>query len=608
MTARSNPRRAGRSSNRTPKSPSRATSTPASGGKSDQGLDRLPTSRLDPAYRRAALADATAGKHDVVVIGGGVTGCGVALDAASRGLSVVLLEAGDLASGTSSRSGKTVHGGLRYLEQLNFALVAEALRERDLIINRLAPHLVAPEPFLFPLTRHWERPYIGAGVALYDLMALTGRLRGGRGGGVPHHRHLSRRGALRAAPGLDSALITGALCYYDGRMDDARHTLAVARTAAAHGARLISRARVVGVRADGGRVRGVTAEDTQTGQRFEVAGSVVVNAAGVWAADVAALAGATSFRVQPAKGVHLLVEQDAFESSTGILARAEDSVIILRRWYGHWLLGTTDTRYDGDRAAPTVDAEDVDYLLRNVNHYLARPLDRSHVLGAYAGLRPLLAPAAPGKHTGTNNSGRTTSAANGAGATSALSRDHTVLEEPAGLVTVVGGKYTTYRVMAADAVDAAGRALGRPLPPSPTDALPLVGATGWRAVANRLPLLATQYGVEERQLRRMLHRYGDELPAVLAPILFAPQLAHPLPGAEGYLPAEFQYAVTHEGASTLADVLVRRTHLAIERRDGGLDAAPAVAALLAPLLGWDSARQTSEVAEYRDELRLAAVH
>jgi glycerol-3-phosphate dehydrogenase len=541
------------------------------------------TGDLSPAARDAALAAAKGGTFDVAVVGGGITGAGVALDAAARGLSVVLLEAGDLASGTSSRSGKTVHGGLRYLEQLNFALVAEALHERDLMVRTLAPHLVTPEPFLFPLTKRWERPYIGAGVLLYDLMAAAGRT--GGLGGVPHHRHLTRRGALREAPGLDPRVVTGALQYYDGRMDDARHTLAVARTAALHGAVVLSHAPVVDVLRDGPRVTGVTVEDTQTGSRFDITASVVVNAAGVWAADIQAMAGPPTFAVQPAKGVHLLVEQGAFDSRTGILARAEDSVIILRRWFGHWLLGTTDTAYDGDRRAPTVERADVDYLLRNVNRYLARPLSRADVLGTFAGLRPLLAPVAKDAAT-----------------TSALSRDHTVIEEPAGMVTVVGGKYTTYRRMARDAVDAAGRALGGGLPPSPTANLPLVGATGWQAVGNRVARLAADHGVPEEHVRRMVHRYGDELPDVLAPIRTDPALGRPLPGADGYLPVEFRRAVTHEGALTLVDVLHRRTHLAIERTDAGLPAAPAVAALLAPLLGWDDDRQDREVAAYRAEV------
>ncbi|MEN3265962.1 glycerol-3-phosphate dehydrogenase/oxidase [Pseudonocardia sp.] len=556
---------------------------PVSGAGADPSDGTSEPGRLSPAGRRAAVAAARTGRFDVVVVGGGVTGAGAALDAASRGLSVVLVEAGDLASGTSSRSGKTVHGGLRYLEQLNFSLVAEALRERDLMVRTTAPHLVTPEPFLVPFTTPWERPYIGAGVLLYDLMAAAGRT-GGRGG-VPHHRHLTRRGALREAPGLAADVVTGAVQYYDGRMDDARHTLAVARTAAALGAHVLSHARVVGVLREGPRVAGVVVEDALRGDRFDVTASVVINAAGVWAADVQAMAGSASFAVRPAKGVHLLVEQGAFDSRTGLLARAEDSVIILRRWFGHWLLGTTDTTYTGDRRAPTVEQADVDYLLRNVNRYLGRPLSRSDVLGAFAGLRPLLAPVTRDAAT-----------------TSALSRDHTVVTEPAGMVTVVGGKYTTYRRMARDAVDAAGCELGRALPPSPTAEMPLLGAAGWRAVGNRVPRLAAEHGVPADHVHRMLHRYGAELPAVLAPVRDDPALGRPLRGAEGYLPVEFRYAVTHEGAATLSDVLTRRTHLVIERTDGGTAAAPAVAALLAPLLGWDETRQAREVAEHRAEV------
>jgi glycerol-3-phosphate dehydrogenase len=546
------------------------------------------SSALSPSARADALAAATTGSHDLVVVGGGVTGAGVALDAAARGLSVVLLEAGDLAVGTSSRSGKTMHGGLRYLEQLNFSLVFGALRERDLTIRTLAPHLVAHEPFLYPLRHRWEKPYVGSGVGLYDAMATLSR----RTGGAPHARYLSRRAVLREAPGLDPDVVIAGLQYPDGRMDDARHTLAVARTAAAHGARVITHARVTAVlRTADGRVAGVTARDARSGDAFDVSARVVVNAAGVWAAEVQQLAGEHTFTVAPAKGVHLLVREEAFDSTTGVLARAEDSVIILRRWYGHWLLGTTDSPYEGDKAEPPVEKEDVEYLLRNVNAFLRRKIGPADLLGTYAGLRPLLAPAGPG-------SARTTSA---------LSRDHAVIEAPAGLVTVVGGKYTTYRIMARDAVDAAAKPLGRSLPPSPTATLPLVGAVGWRVVENQLPRLSAEYGVPEPTLRRMLHRYGDELPDVLAPIRDNAALGVPLDGTAGYLPVELLRAVTHEGARTLDDVLARRTHVAIEDPDAGTGAADDVAALVAPVLGWDTPRQHEEVAAYGSRPRLATL-
>jgi glycerol-3-phosphate dehydrogenase len=527
--------------------------------------------RLSPADRDRVLSRAGSGHFDAVVVGGGITGSGCALDAAARGLSVLLVEAGDLAGGTSSRSGKTAHGGLRYLEQLNFSLVAEALRERDLMIGVTAPHLVAAEPFLLPTTRWWERPYFGAGVLSYDAMASARR----RGAGVPAHRHLSRRGTLALAPGLDASVVTGGIRYHDGRMDDARHTLAVARTAAGHGALVLSHARVTGMRVEGGRVRAVAVRTAEGGE-LEVSAGSVVNAAGVWAADVQAMAGEPAFAVRPAKGVHLLVESGAFDSRTGLIARAEDSVVILRRWYGRWLLGTTDTAYEGDRSAPGVDAEDVDYLLRNVNRYLARPLTRADVLGAHAGLRPLLA-------------------AGDTATTSALSRDHAVLSGH-GMVTVVGGKYTTYRLMARDAVDAVGRVLGRRLPPTPTARIPLVGARDRQGAAGRAASPAAGHGVAEHHVRRMLLRYGDETPRVLETVRRDPALGETV---AGYLAAELRYAVTHEGARTLEDVLARRTRVALEAPDGGAALAPRAAALVAPPLGWGDADVEREVAAYR---------
>jgi glycerol-3-phosphate dehydrogenase len=315
-----------------------------------------------------------------------------------------------------------------------------------------------------------------------------------------------------------------------------------------------------------------------------------VNAAGVWAAEVQQLAGAHTFNVAPAKGVHLLIRKEAFDSTTGILSKAEDSVIILRKWYGHWLLGTTDTPYDGDKSNPVAEKEDIDYLLRNVNTLLRRKIERADLLGTYAGLRPLLAPAGAD-----------------AKSTSALSRDHAVIEAPTGMVTIVGGKYTTYRPMARDAVDAAARSLGREIPPTPTENLPLVGAPGWQVIRNQLPGLSARYGVPEPTLQRMLHRYGAELPDVLAPIVGDSALGRPIDHTAGYLPVEFVYAVTKEGALTLDDVLTRRTHVAIEDPDAGVDAAAEVAALIAPVLGWDAARQKEEVAAYEAQPRLATI-
>lgn len=531
---------------------------------------------LNPARRDRALAAASTGTHDIVVIGAGATGAGTALDAAARGLSVVLVEAGDLAAGTSSRSGKTFHGGLRYLEQLNFKLVNSALHERNLMVNTLCPYLAKPEPFMYPLTHHWERPYIGAGVAMYDAMTVRGR-------GVPHHRHFTRRGALREAPSLDPSVVLGGIQYYDVRIDDARHTMTLARTASKLGAHVVTRARVVEFVHDGPRVAGVVVEDTLTGARHEIAARVVVSAAGIWSAELQKLAGANTFRVRPAKGVHVILPKPALDSHTGLFARAEDSVIIIRKWWNYWMLGTTDTGYEGDLATPRAEEPEIDYLLRNINRYLRKKIRRDDIVGTYAGLRPLLAPAD-----------------NDPNATSALLRDHSVIPGPDGLITIVGGKYTTYRAMAADAVDAAAKLLGGGVPPSESERLPVVGTDGWRATLNKAPALAARYGLSTADIERLVSRYGALTGEVLAPADADPALARALPGAPGYLAAEFRYAASHEGALTLEDVLWHRTHVSFETADGGVEVAPHVADVVAPLLGWDSDARDRQVRAYRD--------
>ena len=537
-------------------------------------------SRLNRAQRRRSLDRATGDQQDVLVIGAGVTGAGCALDAATRGLRVVLVEAGDIAIGTSSRSGKIFHGGLRYLEQYNFGLVAHAIVERDLQVKTLSPHLTRPEPFLYPLSKHWERPYAGAGILLYDIFGLRGR-------GVPRHRHLTRGGVIRHAPSMDPDVITGGIQYYDVRMDDARHTLAVVRTAAAFGAEVITDAPVVDLINSGEQVVGAVITDGPGGARHEIRAKIVVNAAGSWAADLQQLAGRHTFDVQPSKGVHLLLRGDAIDADTGILARASDSVIIARRWWDYWLVGTTDTPWDGDRGSPRPEVDDVEYLLRELNHFLRRKVQPDDVLGVYAGVRPLLRPVATGADSDTDT-------------TSALSRDHSVVPGPDGLITIVGGKYTTYRLMAQDTIDAAV-ASGRlgDVPACITATTPLLGAAGWAALRNRAGALAAEHGLGIDQIERLLSRYGNQIHDVLAAGADDPALIVPRPDWAGYLPAELRYAVTAEGALTLTDVMMRRTHLAIELPDGGHDAAPAVAELLRPVAGWDGPAADRQVAAYR---------
>ncbi|NDY92927.1 glycerol-3-phosphate dehydrogenase/oxidase [Ideonella livida] len=537
----------------------------------------LAASALNPAQRQRDLARAQDSVADVLVIGAGVTGAGAALDAAARGLKVVLVEAGDVATGTSSRSGKTFHGGLRYLEQLNFRLVAHAIAERDLMLHTLCPHIAWPEAFVFPLGAAWERLYVGAGVTLYDLFGLRHRA-------VPRQRHFSRRGLKAHFPSIDDTRAAGGIQYYDALMDEARHTLAVARTAAGLGAAVISGAPVVDfLKAADGAVQGVVVRDADTGQRHTLRARAVINAGGVWADELQRLAGASTFRVQPAKGVHLLLRGEAIDAQAGILARADDSVIIARRWYGQWLVGTTDTPWDRDKGRPVAEAADVRYLLDNLNRYLSRKVTLDDVLGTFAGLRPLLKPV------------------EGQGTTSALSRDHAVLPGPVGLTTIVGGKYTTYRRMAEDVVNAALAGPGAPpaARPCPTAQLPLLGATAWASLRDEAPRLARTLDLPEPTVRLLLGRHGDQLAAVLAHAAEQPALARPLPGAPRVLGAEVCHAVAAEGARSLEDVMVRRLHLAWELPDGGDAVAPQVAALIAPLLGWSAEQTAAQVADYR---------
>jgi glycerol-3-phosphate dehydrogenase len=536
---------------------------------------------LSPAAREAALADMAGEELDVLVVGGGVVGSGAALDAVTRGLRTGVVEARDWASGTSSRSSKLIHGGLRYLEMLDFRLVAEALAERSLLLQRLAPHLVRPVPFLYPLQRRaWERPYVGAGIALYDTMSLvSGARTGSAAGGLPRHRHLSRRKALREAPALRPDALVGAVQYWDAQVDDARHTMNIARTAAAYGALCASRARVVGLLRQGERVTGAVVRDLETGRDLEVRAKQVVNATGVWTDDTQAFADTRGqFQVRASKGVHLVIPRDRIQSTTGLILRTATSVLFVIPWGRHWIVGTTDTDWALDKSHPAVSSRDVDYLLEQANRVLAQPLRREDVEGVYAGLRPLL-------------SGESE-------ATSQLSREHTVAHPVPGLVVVAGGKYTTYRVMARDAVDEAVRALDAKVPDSVTHEVPLVGAEGYAALWNQRRALAERTGLHRARIEHLLQRYGTLVHEVLALLADDPTLAEPLPGADDYLRVEAVYAVTCEGARHLDDVLTRRTRASIESWDRGVEAAPVVAALMAPLLGWDAEHEAREVEHY----------
>lgn len=424
---------------------------------------------------------------------------------------------------------------------------------------------------------------MGSGVLLYDLIG------GKRPAALPAHRHLTKSATLREMPALNAERITGAVQYYDVIFDDARHTLMVARTAARYGAVIATRLEVTGILLAGRRIVGVRARDHETGQELKVRGRCVINATGVWADLVQRMAGETEVEVRPSKGIHILVPADHIESRTGFIAPTADSVLVVRPWHRYWLIGTTDTPWDYERADPAVNAEDIDYLLAEVNKWLRAPLKHDDIVGAYAGVRPLI-----------GGKGKTTAA---------LSRDHIVLTKPEGLFTITGGKYTTYRVMAKDVMDAAARWLGGSIPPSATAQTPLLGATGWQILYNQRQALAAKTGLSLQHIEHLLQRYGSLVGELFDALTARPELAQPIEGAPDYLEIEAVYAASHEGALHLDDILVRRTHIAIETWDHGLKAARRVALLAGEVLGWDNTHLEREIARYAAQVeadRLAA--
>ncbi|MDT2010152.1 glycerol-3-phosphate dehydrogenase [Rhodococcus opacus] len=528
---------------------------------------------LGPRQRDAAWDELQTEQFDVVVIGGGVVGAGAALDAATRGLKVALVEARDYASGTSSRSSKMFHGGLRYLEQLEFGLVREALRERELSLTTLAPHLVKPLKFLFPIThRLWERPYMAAGIFLYDRM--------GGAKSVPPQKHLTRAGALRMAPGLKRNSLTGGIQYYDTVVDDARHTMTVARTAAHYGAVVRTSTQVVGFLREADRVSGVRVRDCEDGRTADVKAHVVINATGVWTDEIQALSRQRGrFRVRASKGVHIVVPRDRIVSDAAIILRTEKSVLFVIPWGSHWIIGTTDTDWNLDLAHPAATKADIDYILGHVNKVLVTSLTHDDIDGVYAGLRPLLA--------GESDE------------TSKLSREHAVARVAPGLVAIAGGKYTTYRVMAEDAVDLAAEDIPARMAPSITEKVPLVGADGYFALVNQTVHLGQLYGLHPYRVKHLLDRYGSLIGEVLDLASDKPELLQPITDAPAYLQVEVVYAAAAEGALHLDDILARRTRIAIEYSHRGVNCAEQVAQLVAPVLGWDADDIDREVKTYQ---------
>jgi glycerol-3-phosphate dehydrogenase len=522
------------------------------------------------SFDRAAAAERLRSEaFDVLVIGGGVTGAGVALDAASRGLRTAIVERGDWASGTSSKSSKLVHGGLRYLQQREYRLVFENLAERQHLLDN-APHVVTELPFLVPL--FGADGVVNAAVAkgystalwLYDAV---GGLRIGK-----RHRRITRQEALAHFPALRTDRVAAAFLYYDARTDDARLTLALARTAVLdHGAAALNYAGVAALtRSPAGRVTGAVLTDGT-----EVRATAVVNATGVWADDVRALdEGAHPQSIRPAKGVHVTVPAGRLPCDIAAVlpVRKDRRSIFVVPWGAETYIGTTDTDYDGPLDDPSCTPADVSYLLDAVNAATTAALTTADVTGTWAGLRPLVRNATTER-------------------TADLSRRHQVHVSPSGLVTVTGGKLTTYRTMAADAVDAITSRRSR------TRHLPLRGAVGLEYV--RRPDAAARLGVSTAVLAHLVGRYGSEATRVLALARDDGSLLDPLVPGLPYVRAEAAWAARAEMAVTLDDVLSRRTRAALRDGDAAARAAPAVASLLAPLLGWSAEAVAAECAAFQ---------
>jgi len=543
-------------------------------------------SNLNPEQRESALTSLGSESFDVLVIGGGVNGVGAALDAATRGLKVALIESQDIAAGTSSRSSKLIHGGLRYLEQYDFKLVREALHERELLVSTLCPHLVKPVGFLFPLTEKFkERTYVGAGLALYD--ALRGFQRA-----LPWHKHLSQKQINEIAPSLRPDIILGAIKYFDAQVDDARHTLSVARTAARHGAVIATRVSAESLIREGKSVTGVVAKDLVSGKTISIKAAVTVMCAGIWSDELHSKFDLKAgYDVTMSKGVHIVLPGSAIKSEAGIILKTPVSVLFIIPWADKWIVGTTDTPYTGDRTEPFASREDVQYIVDQANRVLTPQINVDEIIGVYAGLRPLV----------SNNKNSLTTK---------LSREHTVDRPAPGFVSIAGGKYTTYRIMGRDVIDLAVNELRKLTSESVTDKLPLVGADGYFALVQQVDRIALESGLSVETITHLLNRYGSMISEILELVKETPSLSKKLSADLPYIKAEIYYAASHEGARSVDDVISRRTRIAFEAQNYGVELTDSIAEIIAPVLGWSAKERKASVAAYESlvERELAALN
>ncbi len=526
-----------------------------------------------PNNLRAVQVAQLSTHFDVLVIGGGITGAGVALDAVTRGYRVGLIEQADFAGGTSSRSTKLIHGGIRYLARGQFHLVRDALRERSHLL-RLAPHLVRPQAFLIPLYASLHYPLgvrlptfllplaplgVRVGMWAYDRFARSPEF---------NHRVLALEEVAQLAPTVVTRNLRGAYLYYDAVTDDVRLTLAVLHTARQHGAVTVNYVRAVEIRHEGGSVRGVRAEDRLTGRLYEIQARHVINATGVWAERTAGLDGDPPFQIRPSKGVHLVLKRDVLRSETAVVIPETDDrrVAFLIPWRGRVILGTTDDAYNGPLESPITEATDIAYLLTHANRYLQRPLATADLVGVFAGLRPLIA------------SQETTVAQ--------LSREYAVIVAPSGLVSVIGGKLTSFRKMAEDTVNVIVQQDGLARS-SRTMSLSLVGHERLALARDRLGQSLLNPG----QQRYLLENYGSASISVAELAQSATELASPLHDDLPILGAEVVYACRAEMATTLVDWMFGRSRLSLLAEDGGMKAIDRVAKLMEAERGWDSAER-----------------
>ncbi len=539
------------------------------------------------------LAALASDHFDVLVIGGGITGAGVALDAVVRGYKVALVEKSDFASSTSSKSTKLIHGGIRYLPEFDIVLVHEALVERGILL-RIAPFLVTPIPFVLPIYEGDQHPVgmpfttpggvglgflLDMGLWMYDLLA--GRRN------IQRHRRLRRRDVERLAPTLLTNGLKEGFMYYDAQTNDARLTMTLIRTAAHYGATIANYSQVTSFLTEKGLVCGASVHDTLSNQTYTVRARHIVNASGVYASQVEALTGTPSeVRVEPSKGVHLVFSREALKLGYAaiVLPETEDKrVLFLVPWEARVIFGTTDTG-SGDLDHPYATREDISYLLKYLNRYLAVHLTEEDIISSYAGYRPLVKPV----HTHTS--------------TARLSRTHIILQGGSGLVSIVGGKLTTYRRMAQDTVDVLSRRDGaKPL--HPTQYLPLQGSAGWPRAQRRLERRGIALGFPSSTIQHLAHSYGTEANTVLDFVEGDASLAAPLIADLPYIKAEVLYACRHEMAMTPDDILARRTAIILADKQRGLGVLDEVTALMAREHGWSAAQQQSLMSTYRSSVQ-----